>query len=192
MQQAIQAGQYLKDNNKTIDIAFTSLLSRAIHTTEIICNTLSATPIPIHRSWTLNDRHTGALTGMTKNSSTWIRTFDTAPPPIDEDHSLYDVIQRDPRYKDVFADENEIPRSESVENSLKRALTFWNTNIVPEIQAGKNVLVVSHSNVMRGFIKHFENLPADDILHLHVKNSLPFVYEFNERLEPIGPLRYLY
>lgn len=201
-QSAIQVAHTLKKFNYTFDIAYTSLLKRAVHTMEIILKEINLPHVPIIKSWQLNERHYGDLIGKNraetaekygqKQAQIWRRSYDVPPPPIQPDNPYYNGIINDPKYAHDPKPEN-IPKSESLKMTIERILPFWNANIVPQIKSGKRVILCGHGNTLRGIVKHLDNISEEDIVKLNIPNAIPFVYTLNERMEPIpgGSMQFL-
>ncbi|XP_018326005.1 phosphoglycerate mutase 2 [Agrilus planipennis] len=201
-QEAVSAGKALKDAGVKLDLAFTSVLTRAQKTLELILKEIGQESIPIIKTWRLNERHYGGLTGLNKAETAakygeeqvaiWRRSFDVPPPPMEPDHPYYDVIVKDERYKDGPAP-GEFPKFESLKLTIERTLPFWNNNIVPEIKAGKSILIAAHGNSLRGIVKHLDQLSDEQIMKLNLPTGIPFVYTLDENLKPVenGSLQFL-
>lgn len=200
-QEAATSGRALKDACFKFDIAYTSVLTRAQKTLEIILQELEQN-IPIEKSWRLNERHYGGLTGLNKTETAnkygeekvaiWRRSYDVPPPAMEPDHPYYEKIVNDPRYKDGPSKE-EFPKFESLKLTIARTLPYWNDVIVPEIKKGKSVLVVAHGNSLRGIVKHLDNISDKDIMGLNLPTGIPFIYSLDDNLKPIpnGSLQFL-
>lgn len=191
MKSAKKTGDHLNSMRIRFDYVHTSLLIRAIRTTEII---LSAIPDSfngtINKNWLLNERHFGGLTGKSKSLSNWITNWDNRPPPMLPDHPYYAQIQDDPRYLDIVA-ENSLPNTESLADTQQRFIHFWLTTIRPQVKAGGRILLVAHQNLLRGVIKYFDQLTNAEACSLDIKNSLPFIYEFDENIRARNKFVYL-
>jgi phosphoglycerate mutase, BPG-dependent, family 1 len=194
--EAQSAGRELVKEKLTPDIAFTSVLKRAIRTLWIMLDEMDRMWIPVERSWKLNERHYGALQGLNKTETVakhgeaqvkiWRRSYDIPPPALTRDdprHPRFDV-----RYKDV--DPALLPAMESLKDTLARVLPFWETRIAQELQAGKNVLVVAHGNSLRALVKMLDNMSESDIVELNIPTGVPLLYELSAKLKPIAK-RYL-
>jgi 2,3-bisphosphoglycerate-dependent phosphoglycerate mutase len=194
--EAIQAGQELLKEQLAADIAFTSVLKRAIRTLWIMLDEMDRMWIPVERSWRLNERHYGALQGLDKAQTVaqhgeaqvkiWRRSYDIAPPPLgmnDQRHARFD-----PRYAAI--DPHELPASESLKHTLERVLPFWHARIAPELRGGSNVLVVAHGNSLRAMVKMLDNVAERDITELNIPTGVPLLYELDNELRPRGS-RYL-
>ncbi|KAJ9576635.1 hypothetical protein L9F63_025468, partial [Diploptera punctata] len=196
--EALQAATVLKEQNKQFDIAFTSLLSRATETLDIILQHLKQTDLPVVQAWQLNERHYGDLTGYNKvemaekygleQVQIWRRSFDIIPPPMEEDHKYYIDIVENPKFTDI---QDEIPKVESLKTTMERAIPFWNNEIVPCIKSGKRVLVVCHGTTLRGIVKHLSQITDEDIMEVNLPTGIPFYYEFNEKLVPVVCMKFL-
>ncbi|EEZ98809.1 Phosphoglycerate mutase 2-like Protein [Tribolium castaneum] len=201
-QEAANAGKTLKDAGYKFDQAYTSVLSRAQDTLQIILKTLNQCDIPIQTTWRLNERHYGALTGLNKTETAakygeqqvaiWRRSFDVPPPPMENDHPHYKDIVCDPRYKNGPPPE-QFPKFESLKLTIERTLPFWNETIVPQIKAGKRILIAAHGNSLRGIVKHLDQLNDEQIMGLNLPTGIPFVYMLQENMKPAqgGSLQFL-
>jgi 2,3-bisphosphoglycerate-dependent phosphoglycerate mutase len=191
IEEANTAGEILKNNSYNFDICFTSTLKRSIKTSFLILDKLNQLYIPIIKDFHLNERHYGAIQGLNKKETSlkygtklvyeWRRSYSVPPPKLDEN---------DPRnpanieqYKNI--DKNELPLTESLEDTVKRVIPYFDKAIIPEIKKGKNILVVAHGNSIRGLIKIFDNLSDEEIVNVDIPNAIPLVYEFNEKFETI-------
>jgi 2,3-bisphosphoglycerate-dependent phosphoglycerate mutase len=194
--EAIQAGQELLKEHLSADIAFTSVLKRAIRTLWIMLDEMDRMWIPVERSWRLNERHYGALQGLDKAQTVaqhgepqvkiWRRSYDIAPPPLGTDDRRHPRF--DPRYAAI--DPPELPASESLKDTLERVLPFWHARIAPELRAGSNVLVVAHGNSLRAMVKMLDEVGESEITELNIPTGVPLVYELDNELRPRGS-RYL-
>lgn len=190
MKEALEAGKVLKKEGYSFDIAFNSVLTRAIRTLWIILDELDLMWLPVQYHWRLNERHYGALQGLNKKETVekhgeekvhiWRRSFDTPPPPLDEAEAK--KILSDPRYQDV----KDLIRTESLKDTEARTLPYWHETIVPEIKAGKRVLISAHGNSMRALVKHFDNISDEEISNLNIPTGIPLVYEFDQNLNAIN------
>nr|XP_014092147.2 phosphoglycerate mutase 2 [Bactrocera oleae] len=198
--EAKAAARALKEAGYKFDIAHTSLLCRAIITLDIILKEIGQTDIPICKTWRLNERHYGNLIGLNKAETAakygekqvqiWRRSFATPPPPMEKDHPYYDNIVNDERYKDGPKKE-EFPMFESLKLTIERTLPYWNETIVPQIKAGKLIIISAHGNSLRGIVKHLDNLSEDQIMALNLPTGIPFIYELNECLQPVVSMKFL-
>ncbi|WP_415075660.1 phosphoglyceromutase [Microbacterium sp.] len=194
--EAVRGGQLLAEARLLPDVLHTSLLTRAIQTANIALDAADRLWIPVKRSWRLNERHYGALQGKDKAQTLeefgpeqfmlWRRSFDVPPPPLPDDSEFSQV--NDPRYADI---DGEIPRTESLKLVIDRLLPYWEDEIVPDLQAGKTVLVTAHGNSLRGLVKHLEGISDADIAELNIPTGIPLVYRLDEDLKPLGPGEYL-
>lgn len=172
------------------DFVHTSLLTRAIETTETILDEMpSLFNGTINTNWLLNERHYGALTGASKLNSTWTTHWDNRPPSMHPGHPYYTQIYDDPRYENI---ENGLPFAESLADAQQRFIAHWVSTVGPQVQAGGRILLVAHQNLLRGVIKYFDKLPDAAASSLKIKNAVPFIYEFDENLRPRNKFAYLY
>jgi 2,3-bisphosphoglycerate-dependent phosphoglycerate mutase len=195
-QEAAQAGRELLKEKLAIDIAFTSVLKRAIRTLWIALDEMDRMWIPVERSWRLNERHYGALQGLNKAQTVekhgeaqvkiWRRSYDIPPPKLELDD------KRHPRFDARYAgvDPADLPAAESLKDTLARVLPYWNSRIAPELRAGRNVLVAAHGNSLRAMVKMLDNVPEKDIVELNIPTGVPLLYELDAQLKPLGS-RYL-
>jgi len=194
--EAAQAGRELLQEKLAIDIAFTSVLKRAIRTLWIALDEMDRMWIPVERTWRLNERHYGALQGLNKTQTVekhgeaqvkiWRRSYDIPPPPLVEDDPRHPRL--DPRYAD--ADPSQLPATESLKETLARVLPFWHSRIAPELRTGRNVLVAAHGNSLRAMVKMLDNVSESEIVELNIPTGVPLLYELNRELKPLGS-RYL-
>ncbi|HEX7417039.1 MAG TPA: 2,3-diphosphoglycerate-dependent phosphoglycerate mutase [Steroidobacteraceae bacterium] len=194
--EAQQAGRELLKEVITIDLAFTSVLKRAIRTLWLILDEMDLMWIPVERTWRLNERHYGALQGLDKAQTAaqhgaaqvkiWRRSYDIAPPPLAADDPRHPRF--DPRYAGV--DAALLPATESLKDTLARVLPYWESRIAPELRTGKNVMVAAHGNSLRAMVKMLDNVSEADIVELNIPTGVPLVYELDARLRPIAS-RYL-
>jgi 2,3-bisphosphoglycerate-dependent phosphoglycerate mutase len=196
LQEAQEAGRLLKAEGIAFDIAFTSVLKRAIRTLWIALDEMDLMWLPVERTWRLNERHYGSLQGLNKTQTVekhgaeqvkiWRRSYDIPPPPLpasDPGHPRFDR-----RYASVPA--GELPSSESLKDTLARVLPFWNARIAPELQAGRNVLVAAHGNSLRALVKMLDQMSDAAIVELNIPTGVPLLYELDANLKPISS-RYL-
>ena len=191
VKEATKAGQSLKAEGFQFDIAYTSVLKRAIRTLWITLDQIDQMYIDVHRSWRLNERHYGALQGLNKAETAkeygedqvkvWRRSFDTPPPALEKTDERYPGL--DPRYKNM--EPADVPTTECLKDTIERFLPHWFDTIVPTIKAGKSVLIAAHGNSLRGLVKHLDNVSDDDIISLNIPTGLPLVYELDTDLKPI-------
>nr|CAI5859847.1 unnamed protein product [Callosobruchus analis] len=200
--EAQSAGKALKDAGYKFDMAFTSVLKRANNTLDGILQQLGQTGIPIKKTWRLNERHYGGLTGMNKADTVakygeeqvqiWRRSFDVPPPPITPDNQYYTTIMEDPIYNDG-PPKDQFPMFESLKLTIERTLPFWYDSIVPEIKSGKSILIAAHGNSLRGIVKHLDQMSNEQIMTLNLPTGIPFYYELDSNLKPVpnGSLQFL-
>ncbi|CAB3742280.1 2,3-diphosphoglycerate-dependent phosphoglycerate mutase [Achromobacter kerstersii] len=190
-EQARKAGELLKKEGYTFDLAYSSLLKRAIRTLWIALDAMDAMYTPVGVNWRLNERHYGALQGLNKAETAaqygdeqvliWRRAYAIAPEPLaldDERHPRFDS-----RYAKIPADQ--LPATECLKDTVARVLPFWNESIAPAIRAGRKVLVAAHGNSLRALIKHLDNVSDDDIVNVNIPTGQPLVYELDDDLRPI-------
>jgi 2,3-bisphosphoglycerate-dependent phosphoglycerate mutase len=190
--EAVQAGRELQREKLEPKIAFTSVLKRAIRTLWLILDTTDRMWIPVERSWRLNERHYGALEGLNKAQTVeqhgeaqvkiWRRSYDMPPPALGVDDPRHPRF--DPRYADV--DPASLPASESLKDTLSRVLPFWESRIVPELRANRDVLVVAHGNSLRALVKMLDMMSESDIVEFNIPTGIPMLYELDEQLQPLG------
>jgi len=189
--EAKRAGQTLKESGYSVDVAFTSVLKRAIRTLWITLDELNVMWIPVHHSWRLNERHYGALQGLNKAETAgkygeaqvkiWRRSYDIPPPALRVDDPRYP--SHDPRYQDL--DPRDIPLTECLQDTVARFLPYWHETIVPAIRAGKRVLIAAHGNSLRALVKYLDNVSDNDIVELNIPTGIPLVYELDAALKPV-------
>jgi 2,3-bisphosphoglycerate-dependent phosphoglycerate mutase len=194
--EAASAGRELLREGIAADIAFTSVLKRAIRTLWYILDETDRMWIPVERSWRLNERHYGALQGLDKAQTVaqhgeaqvkvWRRSYDIPPPALALDDP------RHPRFDERYAglDSAQLPAAESLKDTLARVLPFWETRIAPELRAGRNVLVVAHGNSLRAMVKMLDRVAESEITELNIPTGVPLLYELDDALEPLRS-RYL-
>lgn len=194
--EAKQAGVLLREEGLRFDLAYTSLLKRAIRTLWIALDELDLMWIPVTRSWRLNERHYGALAGLDKAETAakygdrqvhiWRRAYDTPPPALEPDDPRHPRF--DPRYAQLGPEAQ--PATECLEDVVKRFLPLWNEEIAPIIRSGRRVLIAAHGNSLRALVKHLDGMSDEEILELNIPTGVPLVYELNDDLSPRGH-RYL-
>ncbi|MCS7053400.1 MAG: 2,3-diphosphoglycerate-dependent phosphoglycerate mutase [Ignavibacterium sp.] len=191
IQEAKSAGQILKKEGFTFDIAYTSVLKRAIRTLWIVLDEMDLMWIPVVRSWRLNERHYGALQGLNKSETAqkygeeqvkiWRRSYDIQPPALEKSDPRYPGF--DPRYKELS--ENELPLTECLKDTVARFVPYWENTISPVIKSGKKVLIVAHGNSLRALVKYLDNIPDEELVELNIPTGIPLVYELDENLKPL-------
>jgi 2,3-bisphosphoglycerate-dependent phosphoglycerate mutase len=189
--EAEDAGRLLRDGGYTFDLAFTSVLKRAIRTLTIALDGLDRLWIPVEKDWRLNERHYGALQGLNKAETTakhgeaqvkiWRRSYDIPPPPLAPDDPRHP--SRDPRYADLRPDQ--LPLTESLKDTVARFLPYWHAAIAPSIQSGKKVVVAAHGNSLRALVKYLDNVAESEIVELNIPTGIPLVYELDAQLKPL-------
>ena len=189
--EAIEAGKVLKQKGYNFDLAFTSVLKRAEDTLKYILKEMDEENIEIKRSWKLNERHYGALQGLNKDETKkkygdeqvllWRRSTDVRPPELELTDSRYPG--NDEKYKDLS--EDELPRTENLIDTIKRVIEYWNSNIKPELEKDRNIIIVAHGNSLRGLMKYLDNISDEDIMKLEIQTGNPICYELNDNLKPI-------
>ncbi|MBE1533465.1 phosphoglyceromutase [Actinomadura algeriensis] len=189
--EATRGGDLLLDADITPDVLHTSLLKRAIRTANIALDVADLLWIPVRRSWRLNERHYGALQGKNKAQTreqygeekfmTWRRSYDTPPPPIKDGDPLSQV--NDLRYAELPSEL--IPRSECLADVIDRMLPYWYDSIVPDLAAGRTVLVAAHGNSLRALVKHLDDVSDEDIVGLNIPTGIPLVYELDDDFAPL-------
>jgi 2,3-bisphosphoglycerate-dependent phosphoglycerate mutase len=189
--EAEKAGQTLKEQGYIFDIAFTSVLKRAIRTLWIVLDDMDLMWIPVYRSWRLNERHYGALQGLNKSETAttfgeeqvlkWRRSYKIRPPRLKKTDEMYPG--KDPKYSDLT--EKELPLAESLEDTLNRVLPYWQEAIAPALKAGKRAIISAHGNSLRALVKHLDGISDEDIPKLNIPTGIPLVYELDKGLKPI-------
>ena len=191
VEQAKLAGQLLKDQGYEFDVAYTSVLKRAIWTLWHALDELDRTWLPVVNAWQLNERHYGALQGLNKAETAkqygdeqvliWRRSYDTPPPPLPADDPRGQ--RHDPRYAGL--NPADIPLTECLKDTVARVLPYWNDELAPAIRSGKRLLVSAHGNSMRALVKYLDGISDADIVGLNIPNGIPLVYELDADLKPI-------
>jgi 2,3-bisphosphoglycerate-dependent phosphoglycerate mutase len=197
LQEAAEAGRLLKEDGYVFDLAYTSVLKRAIRTLWIALDTLDQMWIPVEKDWRLNERHYGALQGLNKAETAakhgeeqvkiWRRSYDIPPPPLDESSEYFPG--KDPRYRKLRP--NEIPHTECLKDTVNRFLPYWQAEIMPAIRRGERVLITAHGNSLRALVKHLDEVNDQDIVELNIPTGIPLVYELDDKLRPLKPRYYL-
>lgn len=194
--EAKEAGTVLKNGGYRFDLAFTSVLKRAIRTLWHVMDEMDQMYLPVTPSWRLNERHYGNLQGLNKTEMVnkfgedqvkiWRRSFDIPPPPLEENDKRHPKF--DPRYRNV--DPMELPTTESLKETEKRFLPFWHEVIAPQLKNGKQVLVVAHGNSLRALVKYLDQISNEKITELNIPTGIPLAYDLDQNLKPRGS-RYL-
>jgi 2,3-bisphosphoglycerate-dependent phosphoglycerate mutase len=189
--EAREAGRLLREGGYVFDVAFTSVLKRAIKTLGIALDGLDQLWIPVTKSWKLNERHYGALQGLNKAETTakhgeaqtkiWRRSFDIPPPPLTIDDPRH--ASHDPRYKGLTS--GELPLTESLKDTIARFLPYWHEAIAPTIGSGKRVVIAAHGNSLRALVKYLDQISESDIVELNIPTGIPLVYELDDDLKPL-------
>jgi 2,3-bisphosphoglycerate-dependent phosphoglycerate mutase len=191
MQEASKAGRSLVEGGFGFDVAYTSVLRRAIKTLWIVLEEMDLMWIPVHRSWRLNERHYGALQGLNKAETgerfgmeqvmIWRRSYEVRPPALSKDDEYYPG--RDLRYS--FLKPHEIPVTESLKDTVARFLPYWHDVISPAVREGKRILIVAHGNSLRGLVKLLDHISDEKIVGVNIPTGIPLVYELDDNLTPL-------
>ena len=191
MAEAREAGKVLKKERYEFDVAFTSVLKRAIRTLWITLDEMDLMWIPIYNSWRLNERHYGALQGLNKSEMAqkfgeeqvliWRRSYDIPPKPLDKKDQRYPG--NDPRYKGLA--EKDIPLTESLKETVARVVPYWKETISPSLKSGKRVIIAAHGNSLRALVKYLDNISEEEIIKLNIPTGIPLVYELTKDLKPL-------
>ena len=192
IREAQESAQLLAAGGFSFDVAYTSVLKRAIRTLWITLDKMDQMWVPVHRSWRLNERHYGALQGLDKAETAakhgaeqvkiWRRSYDIPPPPLADDDDR--LPRHDSRYAGVAS--ADLPKSESLQDTVARFLPYWESAIAPDIKAGKKVLICAHGNSLRALVKHLDNVSEADIVNLNIPTGIPLVYELDTELKPLA------
>ena len=190
-EEAREAGRLMAAEKFEFDVAYTSVLKRAIRTLWMALDEMDLMWIPVHRSWRLNERHYGALQGLNKAETAaqhgdaqvkiWRRSYDIPPPPLSPDDPRHP--SRDRRYAELRS--NELPLTESLKDTVARFLPYWHKTIAPDIAAGKKVVVAAHGNSLRALVKYLDNVTESEIVDLNIPTGVPLVYVLNDDLQPL-------
>ena len=191
VQEAHTGAQALLEAGYTFDVAFTSVLKRAIRTLWIVLDEMDLMWIPVIRNWRLNERHYGALQGLNKAEMAkkfgeeqvhiWRRSYDTQPPALEKTDERYPG--KDPRYHDLT--EKELPLTECLKDTVARFVPYWEGTITKSIKEGKKVLIAAHGNSLRALVKYLDNIPEDEIVSLNIPTGIPLVYELDDNLKSL-------
>jgi 2,3-bisphosphoglycerate-dependent phosphoglycerate mutase len=189
--EAMHAGRLLREEGYVFDVAYTSVLKRAIKTLWLVLEEMDLMWIPVHRTWRLNERHYGALQGLNKaetaerhgveQTKLWRRSFDVRPPALTPDDPRYPG--KDPCYADLGPDD--VPVAESLKDTIERFLPYARDEIAPQLNIGKRVVITAHGNSLRGLIKHVEQISDEEISKVNIPTGVPLVYELEDDLSPI-------
>jgi len=196
VQEATAGGRLLRQEGFFFDVAYTSVLKRAIKTLWLVLEEMDLMWIPVYRSWRLNERHYGALQGLNKTETVekfgmeqvqiWRRSYDTPPPALTPDDPRHPG--KDPRYAQLSADE--LPLTECLKDVVDRFLPYWQETIAPAVKAGQRVLIAAHGNSLRALVKYLDRVSDQDIVSLNIPTGIPLLYELHDDLTPIRS-RYL-
>jgi 2,3-bisphosphoglycerate-dependent phosphoglycerate mutase len=191
VEEAHAAGRLLREEGYVFDVAYTSVLKRAIRTLWIALDELDQMWLPVINSWRLNERHYGALQGLNKAEMAvqygdeqvrlWRRSYDVPPPPLEADDER--LPGRDPRYAGLS--EAELPRSESLKNTVERFLPYWHSDIAPALREGRRVLVAAHGNSLRALVKYLDDVSESEIVGVNIPTGAPLVYDLDADLRPV-------
>lgn len=195
-EEARNGGVLLKEEGFTFDVAYTSVLKRAIRTLWIVLDEMDLMWIPVYRTWRLNERHYGALQGLNKAEMAeqrgeeqvklWRRSYDVPPPALEEKDTRHPC--HDPRYKDLS--KAEIPATECLKDTVERFLPYWHQTIVPALKQGKKPLIAAHGNSLRALVKYLDNISDEEIVGLNIPTGVPLLYQLDDELKPVAS-RYL-
>jgi 2,3-bisphosphoglycerate-dependent phosphoglycerate mutase len=190
-EEAKEGGQVLKREGYVFDVAYTSVLKRAIRTLWTVLDEMDLMWIPVHRSWRLNERHYGALQGLNKSETAakfgedqvkiWRRSYDIRPPALEPSDERFPG--HDPRYKDLTP--AELPLTECLKDTVERFLPYWHNTIAPAVKHDKRVLIAAHGNSLRALVKYLDNVSEGEIVGLNIPTGMPLVYELDDELKPI-------
>jgi 2,3-bisphosphoglycerate-dependent phosphoglycerate mutase len=190
--EAKEAGKTLRANGYSFDVAFTSVLKRAIRTLWLVLDEMDLMWIPVYRSWRLNERHYGALQGLNKADvsrkageeqvHTWRRSYDVRPPALEKTDARFPG--KDPKYSELG--ESELPVTESLKDTVARFMPYWNEVLAPALKSGNHVLISAHGNSLRALVKYLDNISDKEIVGLNIPTGIPLVYEIDEKLKPLA------
>ena len=191
LEEAKKAGQLLRENGFVFDVAYTSVLKRAIRTLWITLDEMNQMWIPVNLSWRLNERHYGALQGLNKAETAakygdeqvhiWRRSYDIHPPALTLDDERYPGF--DPRYRNLA--KQDIPLTECLKDTVARFLPYWNETILPVVRSGQRVIITAHGNTLRALVKYLDNISDQDTLALNIPTGVPLVYELDDNMKPL-------
>lgn len=190
--EARRAGQVLRAEGYVFDVAYVSVLKRAIRTLWIVLEEMDLMWIPIHNSWRLNERHYGALQGLNKSETAakfgedqvriWRRSYDIAPPPLEKSDERYPGL--DPRYAGIAP--SDLPLTECLKDTVDRFLPYWHETLAPAVKSGRRVVIAAHGNTIRALVKYLDNISNEEIVGLNIPTGIPLVYELDAALKPIS------
>jgi 2,3-bisphosphoglycerate-dependent phosphoglycerate mutase len=191
-QEAAEGGRVLKAGGYTFDVAYTSVLKRAIRTLWIVLDEMDLMWLPVHRAWELNERHYGALQGLNKAETAekfgeaqvkiWRRSYDIPPPALDASDARYPGHDR--RYSALTGEQ--LPLTECLKDTVERFLPYWHSTIAPEIKAGRRVLIAAHGNSLRALVKYLDHISEQEIVELNIPTGMPLVYELDDDLKALN------
>jgi len=191
LEEALESGRVLAREGFVFDVAYTSVLKRAVKTLWVALEEMDLMWIPVHHSWRLNERHYGALQGLNKAETVekhgmeqvkiWRRSYDVPPPALTPDDPYFPG--RDPRYADV--PQNELPLTECLKDVVARFLPHWHETIAPAVKSGQRVIIAAHGNSLRALVKYLDNIADDEIVSLNIPTGIPLVYELEDDFKPI-------
>lgn len=191
MDEAREAGRLMKQQGFVFDLAYTSVLKRAIRTLWLALDQMDLLWIPVIKSWRLNERHYGALQGLDKAETAakfgdaqvliWRRSYDIPPPALEKGDSRYPG--QDPRYASLS--DRELPLTECLKDTVERFLPYWRDSIAPQVKIGKQVIITAHGNSLRALVKYLDNVTDQDIVGLNIPTGVPLIYELSDELKPI-------
>ncbi|XP_050433816.1 2,3-bisphosphoglycerate-dependent phosphoglycerate mutase-like [Adelges cooleyi] len=202
LDEAHECGRLMKSAGYYFDIVFTSLLTRAHQTLDVVAKYLGQPDVQVIETWRLNERHYGALTGYVKGYlvdiygekqvQIWRRSFDVKPPAMGSDHKYYDAAMNNPKLK-KYANEHNVkfPVTESLKETMKRVIPFWEQMIAPAVRQGQRVLIVAHGTVLRSLVKYLEGISNDDICSINIPSGIPFFYKFDEYMQVVSTKEFL-
>lgn len=189
--EAKTAGEVLKKEGYSFDLAYCSVLKRALRTLWIVLDQLDELWIPVEKSWRLNERHYGGLQGLNKSETAakygedqvlvWRRSYDVPPPPLEKSDDRYPG--HDPRYRDV--PDSELPLTECLKDTVDRFLPYWKDVIAPQVKAGRKVVIAAHGNSLRALVKYLDGMSEEEVLKLNIPTGVPLVYELDDDLNPL-------
>jgi 2,3-bisphosphoglycerate-dependent phosphoglycerate mutase len=189
--QAMSAGKLLKAEGYEFDVAYTSVLKRAIHTLNYALDEMDRTWLPVVKAWQLNERHYGALQGLNKADMAkqygdeqvliWRRSYDTPPPALEASDPRCE--RSDPRYASLQP--NQVPLTECLKDTVARVIPFWDSTLAPAIRSGQRLVIAAHGNSIRALVKYLDGISDADIVNLNIPNGIPLVYELDANLRPI-------